>query len=45
MELIKNIEEDTTDTVVRTIRNICETKSILIRVGYFSMYNGYFVRK
>lgn len=35
MELIKNIEEDTTDNVVRTIQNICETKNILIRIGYF----------
>lgn len=32
MELIKNIEED---NVVRTIQNICETKNILIRIGYF----------
>lgn len=45
MELIKNVEEDTTDNVVRTIQNICETKNILISIGYFSAYNGYFVRK
>lgn len=37
MELIKNIEEDTIDTVVRTMQNIRETKNILIRVGYFSV--------
>ena len=37
MELIKNIEEDTIDNVVRTMQNIRETKNILIRMGYFSV--------